>query len=97
MVATNIKPLRDGVLVQRLEEKGVTAGGILIPDSSKEKPSSGVVVAVGPGARDGDKITPLELKVGDKVLFSKWNGTKVDDSDDSLLIMKESDILAIIS
>jgi len=92
------RPLHDRVLVKRIEEDTKTAGGIIIPDSAKEKPSQGVVVAVGSGTRGEDgKVTPLDVKVKDKVLFGKWSGSEVTVEGDELLIMKESDILGIIS
>lgn len=91
------RPLHDRVLVKRIEEDTKTAGGIIIPDSAKEKPSQGVVVAVGTGTRGEDgKVTPLDVKVKDKVLFGKWSGSEVTVEGDELLIMKESDILGII-
>ena len=91
------RPLHDRVLVKRLEEDTKTAGGIIIPDTAKEKPSEGVVVAVGSGTRGEDgKVTPLDVKVKDKVLFGKWSGSEVTVEGDELLIMKESDILGII-
>lgn len=92
-----LKPLGDRVLVRREDAEEKTARGIIIPDTSKEKPSKGSVVAVGEGARD-DKgnIIPMNLKVGDKVFFTKWGGTELKVDDEELLIMKESDILAII-
>ena len=91
------RPLHDRVLVKRIEEDTKTAGGIIIPDSAKEKPSQGVVVAVGSGTRCEDgKVTPLDVKVKDKVLFGKWSGSEVTVEGDELLIMKESDILGII-
>ena len=91
-----IRPLQDKVLIKREEAVQKTAGGIIIPDTSKEKPSIGVVISVGAGARNekGD-IIPMTLKEGDKVLFSKWGGTEIPNSDD-LVILKESDILGII-
>ena len=92
-----LKPIQDRILVKREEAEEKTSGGIIIPDTSKEKPSKGVVVAVGDGARD-DKgnIIPMTLKVGDKVFFTKWGGTEIKIDDEDLLIMKESDVLAII-
>ncbi len=91
-----IKPLYDRVLIKREEAVQKTAGGIIIPDTSKEKPSVGVVVAVGAGGRDENgKILPMILKEGNKVLFSKWGGTEVP-GDDTLVILKESDVLGII-
>jgi chaperonin GroES len=91
------RPLHDRVLVRRVEAEEKTAGGIIIPDSAKEKPAEGEVVAVGAGnkAEDG-KVTPLDVKAGDKVLFGKWSGTEVKLDGEDLLIMKESDILGII-
>jgi chaperonin GroES len=91
------RPLHDRVVVKRLEEETKTAGGIIIPDTVKEKPMQGKVVAVGPGARDeGGKVTPLDVKAGDVVLFGKWSGTEVKIDGDDLLIMKESDIMGVI-
>ena len=92
-----IKPLHDRVLVRRLEQEEKTAGGIIIPDTAKEKPQQGEVLAVGSGARDeSGKIVPLDVKVGDVVLFAKWGGTEVKVEGEDLLVMKESDIIAII-
>ncbi|MFP5395510.1 MAG: co-chaperone GroES [Alphaproteobacteria bacterium] len=93
----SFRPLHDRVLVRRVEADEKTAGGIIIPDSAKEKPAEGEVVAVGAGnkAEDG-KVTPLDVKAGDKVLFGKWSGTEVKIDGEDLLIMKESDILGII-
>lgn len=92
-----IKPLHDRVLVRRLEELTKTSGGIIIPDTAKEKPSEGIIEAVGDGARTEDgKILPLNVKVGDKVLFAKWGGTEVKVNGEDRVIMKESDILAIV-
>lgn len=94
----NIKPLHDRVLVKRLEELTKTSGGIIIPDNAKEKPSEGIVEAVGDGFRAEDgKIMPMSVKAGDKVLFAKWSGTEIKINGEDRLIMKESDILAIIS
>jgi chaperonin GroES len=91
-----IKPLYDKVLIKREEAVQKTAGGIIIPDTSKEKPSIGTVVSVGAGARDENgKIVPMVLKEGNKVLFSKWGGTEVP-GDDTLIILKESDVLGIV-
>ncbi|AKH43656.1 10 kDa chaperonin [Croceibacterium atlanticum] len=92
------RPLHDRVLVRRIEAEEKTAGGIIIPDSAKEKPSEGEVVAVGEGARDedGDRIAP-DVKVGDRVLFGKWSGTEVKLDGEDLLIMKESDIMGVIA
>jgi chaperonin GroES len=91
------RPLHDRVVVKRIEEEAKTAGGIIIPDTAKEKPQQGEVVAVGPGARDeAGKINPLDVKVGDRVLFGKWSGNEVKIDGQELLIMKESDILGIL-
>ena len=91
------RPLHDRVLVKRVEAEEKTAGGIIIPDSAQEKPAEGVVVSVGSGTRaDDGKITALDVKAGDKVLFGKWSGTEVKLDGEDLLIMKESDILGII-
>ena len=92
------RPLHDRVVVQRIEEDQKTAGGIIIPDTAAEKPQTGKVIAVGPGARDDDgKIVPLDVKSGDKVLFGKWSGTEVKLDGDELLIMKESDIMGVLN
>ncbi|MGM0682106.1 MAG: co-chaperone GroES [Thermodesulfobacteriota bacterium] len=92
-----LRPLNDRILVQRLESEEKTAGGIIIPDSAKEKPSEGKITAVGPGKRNkqGERISP-DVKVGDKVLFSKYGGTEVKLDDEDYLIMREDDILGII-
>jgi chaperonin GroES len=91
------RPLHDRVAVRRLEQEDKTAGGILIPDTVKEKPMEGEVVAVGPGARSEDgKLHPLEVKPGDRVLFGKWSGTEVKIDGEELLIMKESDLMGIM-
>jgi chaperonin GroES len=91
------RPLHDRVVVRRIEEDTKTAGGIIIPDTAKEKPMQGEIVSAGPGARDeSGKIVPLDVKKGDRVLFGKWSGTEVKIDGDELLIMKESDILGII-
>ena len=91
------RPLHDRVVVRRVEEDTKTAGGIIIPDTAKEKPSQGKIVAVGPGARDeAGKLVALEVKAGDLVLFGKWSGTEVKINGEDLLIMKESDILGIL-
>ena len=91
------KPLHDRVLVRRIEADTKTKGGIIIPDTAKEKPSEGEIVAVGPGARDETgRLVPLDVTVGDRVLFGKWSGTEVKIAGEDLLIMKESDILGII-
>ena len=91
------RPLHDRVLVRRVEAEEKTAGGIIIPDSPKEKPAEGEIVAVGTGTRaENGTITPLDVKAGDRVLFGKWSGTEVKVDGEDLLIMKESDILGII-
>ena len=91
------RPLHDRVLVERVEAEEKTAGGIIIPDTAKEKPQEGQVVAVGSGTKGEDgKITPLDVKAGDKILFGKWSGTEVKLDGEDLLIMKESDILGIV-
>jgi chaperonin GroES len=91
------KPLQDRVVVRRIQEEEKTPGGIIIPDTAKEKPSEGEVIAVGPGARnDKGDIVPVEVKAGDRVLFGKWSGTEVKIDGQELLIMKESDIMGII-
>lgn len=93
----SIKPLHDKVLVKRVDEETTTAGGIIIPDTAKEKPSEGIVEAIGDGFRAEDgKILPMTVKVGDKVLFGKWAGTEIKVNGETHLIIKESDILAII-
>ena len=91
------RPLHDRVVVRRLDGEEKTKGGIIIPDTAKEKPSEGVIVSVGPGARDEQgKINTLDVKAGDRVLFGKWSGTEVKLNGKNLLILKESDILAMI-
>ena len=93
----NIKPLHDKVLIKRVDEENKTAGGIIIPDTAKEKPSEGVVEAVGNGFRAEDgKIIPMSVKAGDRVLFGKWAGTEIKFGGETRLIIKESDILAIV-
>jgi len=92
------RPLHDRVVIRRVEEEAKTKGGIIIPDTAKEKPMEGEVMAVGPGARGEDgTIQPLEVKVGDRVLFGKWSGTEVKLDSDELIIMKEADIMGIIA
>ena len=92
------RPLHDRVLVRRIEADEKTAGGIIIPDSAKEKPQEGEVVSAGAGSKAEDgKVTPLDVKAGDRILFGKWSGTEVKVGGEDLLIMKESDILGIIS
>ena len=91
------RPLGDRVLVKRVEEESKTKGGIIIPDTAKEKPQEGEVISVGPGVRDDSgKVNALELKAGDRILFGKWSGTEVKVDNEDLLIMKESDILGIV-
>ena len=91
------RPLHDRVVVRRIEAEEKTAGGIIIPDTAKEKPQQGEVVAVGPGARnEAGKLVALDVKVGDRVLFGKWSGTEVKIDGEDLLIMKESDIMGVI-
>ncbi|KAB2862869.1 MAG: co-chaperone GroES [Bauldia sp.] len=97
MAKSKFRPLHDRVVVRRVESEEKTAGGIIIPDTAKEKPQEGEIVAVGSGARDENgKLVPLEVKAGDRVLFGKWSGTEVKINGEDLLIMKESDILGII-
>jgi chaperonin GroES len=92
------RPLHDRVVVKRIDAEDKTAGGILIPDSAKEKPSQGEVIAVGPGSRDeAGKLIPIDLKVGDRVLFGTWSGTEVKLDDQELLVMKESDIMGVLT
>ena len=92
------RPLHDRVVVRRLEAEEKTAGGIIIPDTAKEKPQEGEIVAVGPGGRDENgKLIPIEVKSGDRVLFGKWSGTEVKLDGEELLIMKESDIMGVIA
>jgi len=91
------RPLGDRVLVKRVEEEEKTKGGIIIPDTAKEKPQEGEVLSVGPGARDENgKVQPLDVKKGDRILFGKWSGTEVKIDGQDLLIMKESDILGVV-
>jgi chaperonin GroES len=98
MASTNFRPLHDRVVVRRVESEEKTKGGIIIPDTAKEKPQEGeIVVAVGSGARDeSGKVVPLDVKAGDRVLFGKWSGTEVKINGEDLLIMKEADIMGII-
>ncbi len=94
----NIKPLHDRVLVRRIEQEDKTAGGIIIPDTAKEKPMKGEILAVGPGAKDeSGKVIPLDVKVGDIVIFTKWGGTEVKIEGEELLILKESDLIGIVT
>ena len=91
------RPLHDRILVRRIEAEEKTAGGIIIPDTAKEKPQEGEIVAVGPGARDeSGKLVPLDVKVGDRILFGKWSGTEIKLNSEDLLIMKESDVMGVI-
>jgi len=91
------RPLHDRVVVRRLEAEEKTTGGIIIPDTAKEKPMEGEVVAVGPGARDKDgKLHPLDIRTGDRVVFGKWSGTEVKLDGEDLMIMKESDIMGVV-
>ncbi|SFC36271.1 chaperonin GroES [Bosea sp. CRIB-10] len=91
------RPLHDRVVVKRIDAEEKTKGGIIIPDTAKEKPQEGEVVAIGPGARDETgKLVPLDVKVGDRVLFGKWSGTEVKIDGQDLLIMKESDIMGVV-
>ena len=93
----SFRPLGDRVLVRRVEEEAKTKGGIIIPDTAKEKPQEGEVLAVGPGARDEDgKRIAMDVKAGDRILFGKWSGTEVKIDGDELLIMKESDIMGVL-
>ena len=97
MTSTNFRPLHDRVVVRRVESEEKTKGGIIIPDTAKEKPQEGEIVAVGSGARDeAGKVVALDVKVGDRVLFGKWSGTEVKLNGEDLLIMKESDIMGVI-
>ena len=91
------RPLHDRVVVKRIDAEGKSAGGIIIPDTAKEKPSQGEVIAVGPGGRDDNgKLIAIDLKAGDRVLFGKWSGTEVKIDGQDLLIMKESDIMGVL-
>ena len=93
----SFRPLHDRILVRRVESEEKTKGGIIIPDTAKEKPQEGEVIAVGPGARnDAGQIQPLDVKVGDRILFGKWSGTEIKIDGEDLLIMKESDVMGII-
>ena len=97
MAKTTFRPLHDRVVVKGIDAEEKTKGGIIIPDTAKEKPSQGEVVAVGPGGRDeAGKLIPIDLKTGDTVLFGKWSGTEVKLDGEDLLIMKESDILGVL-
>ncbi|RCL01291.1 MAG: chaperonin GroES [Candidatus Tokpelaia sp. JSC085] len=97
MTKTSFRPLHDRVVVRRVESEEKTAGGIIIPDTAKEKPQEGEVIACGPGARDDNgKLVALDVKTGDRVLFGKWSGTEVKIDGQDLLIMKESDIMGVL-
>ena len=97
MAKSRFRPLHDRVVVKRINPEAKTKGGIIIPDTAREKPQQGEVVAVGPGGRDeAGKLIPIDIKVGDKVLFGKWSGTEVVLEGDELLIMKESDVMGIL-
>src|SRR5579872_824116 len=91
------RPLHDRIVIERIEADAKSAGGIIIPDTVKEKPQQGMVVAVGPGGRDeSGKLIPIDVKIGDRVLFGKWSGTEVRIDDDDYLIMKESDVMGVV-
>ncbi|MGH8336105.1 MAG: co-chaperone GroES [Gammaproteobacteria bacterium] len=97
MAQSKFRPLHDRVVVKRIDAEEKSSGGIIIPDTAKEKPSQGEVIAVGPGGRDENgKLTPIDVKKGDRVLFGKWSGTEVKIDGDDLLIMKESDIMGVL-
>ncbi|KYK50354.1 co-chaperone GroES [Bradyrhizobium liaoningense] len=94
----NFRPLHDRVVVKRIDADEKTVGGIIIPDTAKEKPSQGEVIAIGPGGRDETgKLIPIDIEVGDRVLFGKWSGTEVKIDSEELLIMKESDIMGVLA
>jgi chaperonin GroES len=96
-MSLKIRPLQDRILLKRVKEEEKSKGGIIIPDTAKEKPQEGEIIAVGPGGRDeAGKLTPLDVKKGDKVLFGKWSGTEVKIDGQELLIMKESDIMGVV-
>ncbi|MER8791369.1 co-chaperone GroES [Mesorhizobium sp. M0644] len=97
MAKSNFRPLHDRVVVRRVESEAKTAGGIIIPDTAKEKPQEGEIIAAGSGARDEvGKLVPLDVKAGDRILFGKWSGTEVKLNGEDLLIMKEADIMGVI-
>ncbi|MER8427098.1 co-chaperone GroES [Mesorhizobium sp. M1403] len=97
MAKSNFRPLHDRVVVRRVESESKTAGGIIIPDTAKEKPQEGEIIAIGSGARDEvGKLVPLDVKAGDRILFGKWSGTEVKLNGEDLLIMKEADIMGVI-
>ena len=97
MGKTTIKPLADRVVVRALAREEKTASGIVLPDTAKEKPQEGEVIAVGPGRREDGKLIPLEVRVGDRILFSKYAGTEIKLNDEEVLVMRESDLLAVLS
>jgi chaperonin GroES len=98
MAKSQFRPLHDRVVVKRIDAEEKTKGGIIIPDSAREKPSQGEITAVGPGGRDeAGKLLPIDLKVGDRVLFGKWSGTEIKLDGEELLIMKESDIMGVLA
>jgi chaperonin GroES len=98
MAKLKFRPLHDRVVVKRIDAEEKSSGGIIIPDTAKEKPSQGEIVAVGPGGRDeSGKLIPMDLKSGDRVLFGKWSGTEVKLDGEDLLIMKESDVMGVIA
>src|SRR5438552_15275056 len=98
MAKSRFRPLHDRVVVKRIDAESKTKGGIIIPDTAKEKPQEGEIVAVGPGGRDeAGKLIPIDVKVGNRVLFGKWSGTEVKIDGDELLIMKESDTMGVIT
>ena len=92
------RPLQDRVLIRRIEQEEKTTGGIIIPDTAKEKPMEGEIIAVGPGARGEDgKLHPLDVKVGDRVLFGKWSGTEIKIENEDFVVMKESDVMGVVA
>ncbi len=98
MLNTIFRPLHDRVVVRRIEAEAKTKGGIIIPDTAKEKPQEGEIIAVGAGARDENgKIVPLDVKAGDRILFGKWSGTEIKFNGEDLLIMKEADVMGVIA
>jgi chaperonin GroES len=98
MAKSRFRPLHDRVVVKRIDAEEKTKGGIIIPDTAKEKPSQGEITAVGPGGRDeASKLIPIDLKVGDRVLFGKWSGTEIKLDGEELLIMKESDVMGVLA
>jgi chaperonin GroES len=98
MAKLKFRPLHDRVVVKRIDAEAKTKGGIIIPDTAKEKPQEGEIVAVGPGGRDENgKLIPIDVKAGDRVLFGKWSGTEVKIDGEELLIMKESDIMGVVA